>query len=173
MEFFEVLENRRSIRSYTPEVIEKEKLEKILAAINCAPSAGNLQAYEVVLIRDAKQKKKIAEACLGQNFVSEGSVILVFCANLSASSSRYGSRGIGLYAIQDATIACTYAQLACTAQGLSSCWIGAFNEKKVAEAINAPKEVKIIAVLPIGYPAKAPVKTSRREIGELVREEKF
>jgi len=173
MDFFDVLKNRRSVRGYTPEIIEEEKLKKILEAVNCAPSAGNLQAYEVVLIRDAKQRKRIAEACLGQDFIAEAAVILVFCANLEVSSSRYGSRGIGLYAIQDATIACTYAQLACTAQGLSSCWIGAFNEKKAAEAISAPKEVKIVAVLPVGYPAKAPVETTRREISELVKEEKF
>jgi len=172
MDFFKTIENRHSIRAFTPELIEDEKLEKILEAINLAPSAGNLQAYEVVLVKDAVQKKKLVEACMGQSFIAAAPVVLVFCAN-PERASRYGERGKDLYSIQDATIACTHAHLAAASLGLGSCWIGAFDPKKVSEIIGAPFGLEVVAVLPIGYPAKEPNPTGRRKLGDLVKEEKF
>jgi nitroreductase len=172
MDFFKTIENRHSVRAFTPELIEEAKLKKILEVVNSAPSAGNLQAYEVILVKDLAQKKKLVDACMGQSFIAAAPVVLVFCTNPSRAS-RYGERGKDLYSIQDATIACTHAHLAAAAQGLGSCWIGAFDPKKVAEVIGAPFGVEVVAVLPMGYPAKEPRPTSRRKIEDLVKEERF
>ncbi|MFN7181896.1 MAG: nitroreductase family protein, partial [Planctomycetota bacterium] len=78
-------------------------------------------------------------------------------------------RGKKLYAIQDATIACAYAQLAITALGLGSVWVGAFDEKKVKQILNLPKELKPIAILPIGYPNEQPKITSRRKLEDIIK----
>jgi nitroreductase len=173
MKFFEVLKNRHSIRAYKDKEIEEDKIYQILQAANSAPSAGNLQSYEIILIRDKERKKRIARASYNQNFIAQAPIVLIFCANLSRSSVRYGERGEKLYAIQDATIACTYAQLAATALGLASCWIGAFDEREIKEIINAPDYIKPIAILPIGYAAEEPYITSRRKLSDLVKEESF
>ena len=171
MEFFEVLKERRSIRFFKSSELKKDDLNRILLAANSAPSAGNLQSYEIILVRDKERREKLAKACFNQHFVAQAPVVLVFCANRERASVRYGKRGEKLYSVQDATIACSYAQLAATALGLGSCWVGAFDEDEVREIINAPHYIKPIAVLPIGYADEEPRPTPRRSLSDLVKEE--
>ncbi len=172
MEFFDVVKERHSVRAYTSQSIESEKLRQILEAINQAPSAGNLQAYEIYLVCDAKRKTALAKATRGQEFLAQAAVILVFCAHAARSAGRYGKRGIDLYCVQDATIACTLAMLAATALGLSTVWVGAFDEDKARRAIEAPEAHRPVAMLPVGYPAESPRISSRRSLNDLLHVEK-
>mgnify|MGYP000611816527 CR=1 FL=1 len=169
MEFEKVIKDRHSIRAFQPKKVEDEKIKKILELTNLSPSAGNLQAYEIFLVRDEGKKKALADAALGQEFIAEAPIVLVFCANPSRSASRYGSRGRDLYSIQDATIACSFAMLAATSLGLGSCWVGAFDEEEVKRVLGI-KDLKPIAILPIGYPAEKPYVTGRRSLKDLVHE---
>lgn len=170
MEFFEVLQARRSVRAYERKPIEEEKLHKILEAINSAPSAGNLQAYEVVLVRDREQIRQLARASHDQTFIEDASVVLVFVANPLRNSHTYGQRGEHLYCMQDATIACTIAHLAATALGLSACWIGAFDDDAVAKIVGAEPPLQVAAILPIAYPAEHPPARPRRPLDDLIHE---
>ena len=97
-------------------------------------------------------------------------VVLAFCAHPRRSAAKYGRRGEELYCVQDATIACAYAQLAATALGLGSVWVGAFDTDAVAQAIGARRDWRPVALLPIGYPAESPEATPRRSLNELVHE---
>jgi nitroreductase len=168
MQFFEVVDRRRSIRAFTTALVEADKLEAILATARLAPSAGDLQAYQIAVVDEAGTKKALAAAALGQDFIAGAAVVLVFCASPGRSESRYGQRGASLYCIQDATIAACYAQLAATAQGLASCWVGAFDEAGVAAALRIPPELRPISLLPIGYAAEAPERPARRALDALV-----
>jgi nitroreductase len=168
MNLFETIETRQSVRGYQSTDVEAEKLEAILSAANQAPSAGNLQAYEIYLTRDDKVKRALAKASWNQDFVAQAPVVLVFCAHPARSATRYGGRGERLYCLQDATIAVAYAQLAATALGLATCWVGAFNDEQAARAISAPPGQRPIAILPVGYPAETPARTSRRSLADLV-----
>ncbi len=168
MEFFELIQHRRSIRKYKPDKISPEVLEKIYKAIRLAPSAGNLQAYEVFLVEDRQRLRELARAAFGQEFIAEAAVALVFCADPEQAASRYGSRGRSLYALQDATIACTFAHLAAADLGLASVWIGAFDDAAVWQAIGSPKGLKPVAILPLGYPAETPPPTARRHWKQFV-----
>lgn len=169
MDFFEVLQTRHSIRAFLAKPIEPEKLQAILEAANGAPSAGNLQAYEICAVTRYAALRALADASYGQEFVAQVSVALVFCAHPIRSSRKYGQRGTSLYCIQDATIACSYAQLAATALGLASVWVGAFNDDAVREAIGAGKDLLPVAILPIGYAGENPEATSRRSLPSLVQ----
>lgn len=172
MEFFEVLKQRRSVRAFKDKPVEEDKLKQILEAANSAPSAGNLQAYEIVVIKDNKKRAALSgTSTLGQKYIGEAPVVIVFCAN-PARSGKYGSRGAELYCIQDATIAASYAQLAATAVGLSSVWIGAFDPEAVSRLINARHVIPVV-LLPIGYPDEEPAPRPRRKLDELVHNEKF
>jgi nitroreductase len=173
MEFFDAIKKRFSCRAFLEQEVEEEKLQKILDAANSAPSAGNMQAYEIVLAKDPERKKALATAALGQGFIEKASVVLVFFANPSRSGRRYGSRGEQLYCIQDATIAAAFAQLAATAQGLASVWVGAFDDATVKKVCNASEQLKPVAILPIGYPAAKPSASGRRFLQDLVKEEGF
>ncbi|MGC8794073.1 MAG: nitroreductase family protein [Bryobacteraceae bacterium] len=170
MEFFELIRQRRSVRAYKQAPVEPEKLEKILTAANLAPSAGNLQAYEIYLVRDGKVRQALARAALDQWFISEAPVALVFCAHPERSAMKYGRRGARLYALQDATIACTFAMLAAADLDLATVWVGAFDDEGVRRAIGAPEAHQPVAILPIGYPAEQPAAAPRRRLEDLVHE---
>ncbi|MCP4426565.1 MAG: nitroreductase [Chloroflexi bacterium] len=168
MEFFEVVQERHSIRAFTAKAVEPEKLRQILEAANRAPSAGNLQGYEVFVVANAAKKRQLARAALEQEFIAVAPTVLVFCTHAARSAGKYGRRGQTLYALQDATIACTFAMLACTAVALSSTWVGAFDTETVRQIIDAPDGIVPVVILPIGYAAESPRLTSRRELSDIV-----
>lgn len=173
MEFFEVVRRRHSIRAYQQCRVEEEKLYSILECANTAPSAGNLQAYEIVVVTDEKARQALARAALDQEFIAQAPVVLVFLQNPRRSAIKYGRRGAELYSLQDATIACAYAQLAATALGLASCWVGAFDEEPICRLLKVPPGLRPVALLSIGYPAEDPYLTGRRRLSGLVRWETF
>ncbi len=169
MEFFNAVSNRKSVRAYAAQQVENEKINSILAAANQAPSAGNLQAYEIYAVRNSEVLRALSSAALGQSFIAGASVALVFCAHPERTVVRYGERGRRLYAVQDATIACTFAMLAATALDLATVWIGAFDDTKVRAIVGAPEDQVPVAILPIGYPARNPAPRPRRSLESLVR----
>jgi nitroreductase len=166
LEFFDLIQKRRSIRAYSSRLIEEEKLNWIMDAISSAPSAGNLQAYEVFVVRREAKKKALARAAFDQDFIAQAPVCLVFFANPRRSSVRYGSRGETLYSVQDATIAATFAMLAAVDLGLSTVWLGAFDDEEVVGILTA-ESLRPVAILPIGYPAEEPGVTSRRPLEDV------
>lgn len=170
MEFFKIVGERRSMRKYADVPVEEEKLLKILETANKAPSAGNLQGYEIYIVRKLDQRQALVKAAWDQEFLAEAPVVLIFCANPARSAVKYAERGSTLYSIQDATIACTYSQLAAKALGLDSVWVGAFDETAVSEIIHIPSELRPIIMLPIGYAGKVPSVRPRRELKDLIHE---
>jgi nitroreductase len=170
MEFMDVVKSRRSIRHFADQPVEEEKLQKILEVINSAPSAGNLQAYEVYIVRRVEQRAALARAAYDQDFITQAPVALVFCTHSARSEVRYRKRGKRLYTLQDATIACTFAMLAITDLGLGSVWVGAFDDDAVRQVMQLPPGLAPVAILPIGYPAEHPSPRSRRRLNELIHE---
>ncbi|MGD0499666.1 MAG: nitroreductase family protein [Bryobacteraceae bacterium] len=169
MDLFEVIKKRRSVRAFTPQPVEPEKVAQVLAAANAAPSAGSLQGYEIFQVTREKERAALARAALDQFYVAQAPVVLVFCANPARSAAKYRERGARLYAIQDATIACTFAMLAATALGLGTVWVGAFDDAAVQRVLGR-QDLLPVAILPMGYPAEEPEPTPRRSLEELVHQ---
>jgi len=170
MEFFEVVRKRHSIRAFKDKEIEKEKLEKLLYVANSAPSAGDLQAYQIFLVKKFAQKAALSNAAYGQDFIAQAPVNLVFCVDPLRSARKYGKRGSELYSLQDATISAAYIHLAAVDLGLGSVIVGAFDEEAVSKILNLPGILRPIIILPVGYPNEEPETTPRRKINDLVRE---
>jgi len=166
MEFAEVLTKRRSVRSYKSQPVEENKLRRIFEAANMAPSAGNLQAYEVRVVRDRAKRSALAEAANGQRFIADSPVSLVFCADHARSAEKYGKRGSELYSVQDATIAATFAMLAAVDLGLATVWVGDFDEEKVQQVLGV-KSVRPVAIFSLGYAAEQLQPSPRRAIEEI------
>ena len=173
MNFFDLIRSRHSIRAFRKDPVESEKLDKILEAINSAPSAGNLQAYEVYLVTDQSHKTALARAALDQEFIAAAPVVLIFCQHAARSSRKYKKRGERLYSLQDATIACTFGMLAITELGLGTVWVGAFNDQEVSQVLQLPECLQPVAMLPIGHPAESPELTTRRHLTDLVHRIEF
>lgn len=150
LDFFEVVDKRFSARKYLKKDVEKRLIDMVIETSEKAPSAGNLKAYDILLVTEQKAKEELSKAAYNQSFVSEAPALLIFCALPSKSASVYGKRGAELYSIQDATIAASYAQLAATALGLATCWVGAFNEDRVKGILGLHEE-KPIAIMPLGF----------------------
>lgn len=168
MEFRDLVAGRRSTRQFTSQEIAPEALAALLETVSIAPSAGNLQACDVYLVADERQRALLSRAAHDQAFVIQAPVVLVFCASPSRSVPRYGHRGAELYALQDATIACTFAMLAATDLGLASTWVGAFDEVAVSTALDLPPDQRPVALLPVGHPAEWPDPRPRRSLSDLV-----
>jgi nitroreductase len=168
MEFFEVIRRRRAVRAFERKAIPTETLEVVLETANAAPSACNLQAYEIYAITDERQRAALALAARQQTFLAEAPVVLVFCTHAARSVERYAQRGETLYTIQDASIACTFAMLAATALGLATVWVGSFDAEEVARIAGAPPGVEPVAILPLGYAAEEPPEPPRRPLEDLV-----
>lgn len=169
-DFFSTVRHRHSVRKYQAGVaVEAEKLHAILETACSAPSAGDLQSYQVVAVTDADTRETLSQAADGQRFISEAPVCLVFCADGKRSSEQFGERGETLYALQDATIAASYAQLAVVAAGLGSTWVGNFDSTRVRETLDIDPALTPVCMLSVGYPAELPEPTPRRPLSEIVR----
>ncbi len=168
-DFFETVRHRHSVRQYQSDIgIEREKLNAILEMACAAPSAGDLQSYKIFVVEDVDKRLALSQAAENQKFIAQAPVCLIFCADYVRSSKVYGERGEKLYAIQDATIAASYAQLAIVAAGMASTWVGYFSEEAVAEIVCADQGSMPVALLSVGYPAELPEQKPRRRMNEMV-----
>jgi len=163
-DFLDFLKSRSSVRSYLNEPLSEEEIGYILSCASTAPSAGNLESWDVIVVTREEVKTALAEAAFDQVHVEEAGAIFVVCANYVRSMSRYGERGI-LYGLEDATIACTYMMLAAHAKKLHSCWTGAFDDEDVRGTLALPQHIRPVALLAIGRGHPPAVLTGRMETG--------
>lgn len=155
MEVGDAINSRRSVRRYTGEAVPDELLKEILSAGGMAPSAGNLQARDFIIVKDGALRELLCMAALNQYFMMSAPVCIVVCANLDRSAARYGKRS-ELYAVQDASAAIMNMMLRARDLGLGTCWVGAFSEQAVVQLLNLPRGVRPVALMPLGYPDETP-----------------
>jgi nitroreductase len=173
MDVFEAIKGRRSIRAYKAVDVPEETVEKLIDAARWAPSAGNIQPWEFIVVRNPEIKRRLAEAALGQSFIEEAPVVIVVCADEERSARGYGVRGRTLYCIQDTAAAIQNIHLAAYALGLGTCWVGAFREDEARRILGIPEGIRPVAIIPVGFPAESPAPRSRRPLKQIIHYEKF
>jgi nitroreductase len=173
MDVLRAVKGRRSIRAFEHDDVSSEIVEKLLDAAIWAPSAGNIQPWEFIVIRKPEIKRALAQAALDQTFIEEAPVVIVVCANENRSSQRYGIRGKTLYCIQDTAAAIQNLHLAAYSLRLGTCWIGAFREERAREILKIPQGIRPVAIIPVGYPAETPPPRNRRPMSQVVHYETF
>jgi nitroreductase len=172
LDVLEAIKKRRSIRAYTTKEVSDEDVERLIEAARWAPSAGNIQPWAFVVVKDVETKRKLSSATL-QTLIQEAPVAIVVCADAARSSRVYGSRGEKLYSIQDTAAATQNILLAAQELGLATCWVGAFRENEVAKAVKTPTNLRPVAMVAVGYPAERPVAPQRRSFNEIVHYKTF
>jgi nitroreductase len=166
-DLFKIMATRRSTRNFdTSKPIEQWKIDKILAAADTAPTAGNFQGFQLVYIKNKEIKKRLVEAANNQPYVN-APLVLVFCIDPSRVKMNFSSEILTKFSLQDATLAAAYSQLAASALGLSSIWIGMLDEEKVKQIIES--DLKPSSILCVGYPQQKRPPKSRRKLKELIR----
>jgi nitroreductase len=163
MEFFECIHSRHSVRRYEKKDVPNEMIGKIIYAGTQAPSAGNIQPWEFIVVKDEKIKEDLSDAALRQVHVEKAPAVIVVCANLEKSEDRYGHRGKTLYSIQDTAAAMQNMLLTAYDLGLGSCWVGAFDEERVKNILNIPENLRPVSIITLGFPVsyEKPPKKSR------------
>jgi len=172
MELVECVESRCSVRKFLPDPVPEEFIREVLRLANLAPSAGNLQARDFIVVRDEQTKERLKFAAHGQSMVAEAPLVIVCCANLDRIAN-YGPRGRELYCLQDVAASVEHILLYATDQGYGACWIGAFDEMSTAEILSLPKHVRPLAMIPIGLPVKTGHQPRRLPLEKLVHWDKW
>ena len=173
MDFYEVVRTRRSVRSYRRDPIPEEVLRRVLEAARVAPSGSNRQPWKFILVRDEELKQKMVSVCNHQGFLAEAPLVVVACGcNIHYNRGGY-MRDLSM--LVDVTIAFTHLILAARAEGLGTCWIGAFDNEAVKKLLDIPEEVNVVAVTPLGYPkGKAFSEPGpRKSLEEVVSQNRF
>jgi nitroreductase len=170
MTVMEAIRARKSVRAFEEKPVEEEKLAAVLEAARLAPSASNRQEWRFVVVKEAALRGKLAKAANNQAFIGEAPVVIAACAETDA---RVMSCGQESYPI-DLAIAIDHMTLAAVELGLGTCWIGAFSEAEVKKVLGIPDEIRVVELMPLGYPADpAPKKKNRRALDEIIHWEKW
>ena len=166
MDVLEAIRARYSVRSYEDRAVEQEKLERVMEAARLAPSASNRQEWRFVLVTDRDRREQLAEAASGQKFVGLAPVVIVACAKTDGHTMRCGQ---SCYPI-DIAIALEHIALQAVEEGLGTCWIGSFDEEGVKKLLDIPRsdDVRVVELMPLGYPADKPREKSRLPLEKIV-----
>ena len=176
MDVMEAVTNRRSVRAYSDKPIPAKVIARMRQALRYAPSACNIQPCHFILVEDAKIRQDVATAAKKQDWMAQAPVIVVACGIPEQAYKKMG--GYGNSVDIDLAIAVDHLTLAAVAEGLGTCWIGAFSEEKIKQVLSVPANVKVVAMTPLGYPASPvlirPIDESRRKAeAEIFSVDKF
>lgn len=169
MEFFDLIEQRYSVRAYKPTLVEEEKLTQVLQAAVQAPTAANRQPFQLLVIHTKGREAELRRIYDREWFIQAP---LIICACGIPSQGWIHPNGKNHYEI-DTTIVMDYLTLAAANVGLGTCWIAAFDTWAAREVLELPVEVEPIIFTPLGYPADTPGEKQRKPLNELVRYERW
>ncbi len=153
MNVLEAIKTRRSVRAYAPRPIPPDVFHRMKQALRFAPSACNLQPWRFILVTDDHLRRQLAMLSHNQLWIAEAPVVVVGCGFPEQAYKTMG--GYGNSVEIDLAIALDHLTLAAVAEGLGTCWIGAFDEQQIKNLLHVPPTAKIVAMTPLGYPATA------------------
>jgi len=158
MNVMDAIKTRKSVRAYIDRPVEEEKLNVILEAGRLAPSASNRQEWRFVIVRDMEKRKILAQVAGKQDFIAEAPVVIVACAETDGHLMPCGQSSYPI----DVAIALDHMTLAAVESGLGTCWIGDFDERKVKEMLGIPENIRVVELMPLGYPVDPSAKEKKR-----------
>ncbi len=167
MQFDQLIRERYSVRAYRPNLVEEDKLRKVLEAAVLAPTAANRQAFRVIVISTPGRQDEL-KRIYSKRWFTEAPYVICVCSITSECWTRKDGKN---YGDVDAAIVMDHLILAAANEGLGTCWVGAFDAEACREVLNLPKDVEPVAFTPLGYPADERGEKKRKPIGELVKYE--
>lgn len=163
METLEAIRTRRSVRRFSDQPVEPEKLQAVLEALQQAPSWSNKQCWSLVVVQDQEVRTKISDLSFVESFfatygyksnpaqkaLAQAPIVIVACTDPHQSGELYGQQ----YYMADMGIATENLMLAAHDQGLGSVFVGVFDEERLKELLAIPPHIRIVGLFPLGYPA--------------------
>lgn len=200
MDVFETIRRRRSIRSYEPKEIPEDIVAKLLEAVRLAPSSGNRQPYRFIVVREKATREALAAACRwnpgrakGHEYIADAPLVIAACGYENESITRYYKDGVTYLTTNrmlaqidkdphkpylsmmmlDIAVAFDHLDLAATSLGLGTCWVASIDELEVKKVLGVPDEVRVLAVMTIGYTSTWPEPRPRKDFSGLICREKW
>jgi nitroreductase len=161
--FADVVRKRAMIRAYKSDPIPEEKIQQLLKYAVRAPSGGNLQPWEFVVVKSPEVRSALAKAALNHTAVATAPVIIATCADIQRAGSGHGARG-SFISLVDTAFASLLILLGAVEQGLGACFVASYNAEEVAKLFELPPHVRPVGLITIGYAAEAPRKAPTRKI---------
>ena len=176
MNVYEAIRTRRSVRRYSPRPIPESTLTRLRDALRLAPSACNFQPWRFIFVTDQKLRAELGQAARQQAFIAQAPLIVVACGFPDRAYKSMGGHGNSVDI--DVAIALDHLTLAAVAEGLGTCWIGAFDEQAVKRLLEIPQEAKVVALTPLGFPEASSLirpltKDERKTEGEVFSVNRF
>jgi nitroreductase len=170
MDIYEVIALRKSVRDFNDKDVPGTILTRLLEGARMAASASNRQEWRYVVVKEPKTREQLGQAAFGQAHVRQAPVILVCCAETDEHVMPCNQPSYPI----DVAIATTHITLCAAAEGLGTCWIGAFSEEKVKEIVNIPGRIRVVALMALGYPKNpGPVRKVRLPLEAIVKYERW
>jgi nitroreductase len=141
LDVFEAIQRRKSTRLYDTTPVPKETIEKLLEAARLSPSAKNIQPWHFIVVTNNEKRKALSKGLFAK-FLGEVPAVIVLCGDEKASPDWY---------VVDVALAGENMVLTATSEGLGTCWVGSFEEKSVKEQLEIPDQMRVVALLAIGY----------------------
>jgi nitroreductase len=164
----EAILTRRSVRKYKSEPVKEDDLKIILEAARQAPSAGNKQPWEFIVIKDKETKTKLAEIARKQMWIADAGVVIVALSKDKRDPSIYER-----WVEKDVMTAVEHMVLQAWELGYGTCWIGAFTQKETKSLLEIPEAMNVICLLPVGVPDQSPDPRGRHPVEEIFHDGKY
>jgi nitroreductase len=155
MDIFDAIVTRKGVVKFKKDTVDDKLIGVMLHMATHAHSAGDMQEWNFVVVKDEEIKKKLYSAALEHPLLREAPLIIVVCADLEKASMRYGKRGEVFYSVQDTAAAAMLMLVSANALGLGAAWIGSFDEERVKDILFLPDKLRPVAIIAVGYPAEA------------------
>ncbi|MFH1682268.1 MAG: nitroreductase family protein [Candidatus Woesearchaeota archaeon] len=167
-DILELIKSRRNTKEFLPKFVDWDKISKIVDAGRHAPSCGNLQNWKFIVVINNDKKQELADAALQQYDLINAGALIVICAEPEKAERYYGLRGERLYTVQNCAAAAQNMLLEAHSLGLSSRWIGAFEEEMVKRILKVPEDARPQIIIAIGYPKFVPEKPPKLPLESVV-----
>jgi len=174
-----IIKGRRSIRRFQDKLIPEKDLQEILEAVQWSPSWANTQCWEIVVVKNREMKERLNEALSPTNPAKKGlpdaPVVLALCGKAKSSGYYKGeaSTKLGDWLMFDLGLAAQSVCLAAYNLGLGTVIVGSLDHDKAKEVLGVGEGYELVALIPVGYPAKDSAAPKRREVGEFTHYDKF
>ena len=178
--FMEIVQGRRSVRKYEEKSVPEETLNRVLESVRWSPSWSNTQCWEIINVRDPELRKQV-QACLppkgnpAYKAIVSAPVLLVLCGKLKRSGcyQEMETTKFGDWMLFDLGIAAQTLCLTAWHYGLGTVIVGLFDHDKAASALNVRKGYDVVALIPMGYPAKISKAPARKALADFVHDDVF
>lgn len=178
MDAITMIKERRSVRKFKNEKVDRDLMKEIVDITRWAPSWGNFQVARYTLVDDEATIAKLTSDGVN-DFVynintlknAHGVAVLSFVKGKSGKLDKdeYATSKASVWEVFDAGIACQTFTLAAHAKGVGTCIMGVIDDDSISSIVGLPEEETVAALIVYGYPDETPPATKRKNVDDIMR----